>query len=384
MANTTILEKLKIIYEVSASSKIFIAVIAFIGILAIIALTTNKRNIKRIKNLYATLYLGIAALIIILFHDSLGKMFDYMMNNFFIAVYFPNVAIYLAAIIITNIILCCTIFNLKTSKLIKTINITAYSIIHYLLALVLSIIKNNELDVFEQTSIYGNKSAQALIELSSAIFMVWLVFLTFYKIIRHYQLKGEKEPLKSKVIVKKVRKLPDNIIKVQAPVYVQARPKKEKQVEILTEEPVIIKDLTEEKNAYAEQIEEATAKLKMAEEKIRQQETIIHQSKINNDVLKAEQIKLQYEQTELAKKISTLESQNRVLKNTPPKAKPVDATTAIMQSLDNVLTLEDYKVLATILKEKQKRQKETTEKVAMQIKEQLKFEGLQETYKNTR
>ena len=104
MTQTTILDKLKIILDVSMSSTLFIAVILFIILLAAVAITTNRKNVKRAKLVYGLTYLAVIVAIIIFYYDSLGKMFDYMMNNFFIVLYFPNVAVYLAAIIITNII----------------------------------------------------------------------------------------------------------------------------------------------------------------------------------------------------------------------------------------------------------------------------------------
>ena len=84
MTQTTILEKLKIVFDVSMSSKLFIAVIAFIILLAVVALKTNKKNVQRGKLVYGLTYAAILIAILIFYHESLGKMFDYMMNNFFI------------------------------------------------------------------------------------------------------------------------------------------------------------------------------------------------------------------------------------------------------------------------------------------------------------
>ena len=204
MTQTTILDKLKVILDVSMSSKLFIAVILFIILITLVSLTTNRKNVKRTKIIYGLTYLIIIATIIVFYYDSLGKMFDYMMNNFFIVLYFPNVAVYLAAIIITNIIVLVSVFNFKTPKLVRNINVIIYGIINYLLALVLNVVTKNNLDIFSQTSVYGNANAQAIIEVSSTIFMIWLAFLVIYKMIRMYQKKDE--PVRRKVIVKKLQK----------------------------------------------------------------------------------------------------------------------------------------------------------------------------------
>lgn len=407
MTKTTILEKLKIIFEVSKSSKLFIAVIAFIILLAIVALTTNKKNAKRGKSIYALIYATIIIGLIVVYHESLGKMFDYMMDNFFIVLYFPNVAVYMAAIVITNIILWTSVFNFKTAKLVRTINVIAYGVIHYLLALVLNIITKNDLDIFSQTSIYGNREAQAIIELTSGIFIIWIIFLVFYKIIRHYQLKNVV-PVKQKVVVKKVRKLPEGIKEVEVPLYVKAQPKKEEKGKV--EEPVIIGQFVEKYNAEKdvlqqqlqetqEQLIKAQQQLKVQEEQIRitnEEKTKYEQEKINFEnshtklyetqqlMLKAEQTRLESEQAKLEKERKILQQAQLKLAEEQQKQKIVDATTAIMQNLDVMLTLEDYKVLATILKEKQKKKNIAKEKEEIRKIEQMKFTQLREAYKSER
>ena len=142
-------------------------------------------------------------------------MLDYLMNNLFIVIYFPNLAVYLAAIIITNVIIWISIFNFKTTKFIKTINITIYSILSYLLALLLNIISTEKLDVFTQQSVYGSKNALGIIELSSSIFVIWIIFLIVYKIFLYYTRKDYK-PQKI-IIERKVKKLPSTIIETKLP-----------------------------------------------------------------------------------------------------------------------------------------------------------------------
>lgn len=399
MTQTTILEKLKIVFDVSMSSKLFIAVIAFIILLAVVALKTNKKNVQRGKLVYGLTYAAILIAILIFYHESLGKMFDYMMNNFFIVLYFPNVAVYLAAIIITNIILLVSVFNFKTPKLVRNINIVVYGIIHYLLALVLNVISKNKLDIFSQVSVYGNKDAQAIIEFSSAIFIIWIIFLIFYKIIRKYQ-KKDVVPVKRKVIVKKVRALPEGIAEVEVPLFVKAQPKKHEEVKV-NEEPVIIAELVDEHKIEKEQLEkqlaEATSKLKIAEEQIKIHEETIKQKEEENYQLEEEQISLQFEQTQLQQeKIklqqekTRLQKENQKLQETKVEVLDVkeepkfDKTVEIMKNLDNMFTLEDYKVLATLLKEKQKKKNDQKLKEEIRKQEQLKFAQLHEAYKSVR
>ena len=368
MEKTTILEKLKIVFEISKSSKLFILIILALIILAVVGITTTKKTKKRSRKIYTAVYIFIIISLIIMYYESLGKMFDYMMNNLFIVIYFPNIAVYLAAIIITNIILCISIFNLKITKIIKTINIVVYSILHYLLALILSVVVTKKLDVFSQSSLYSNKEIHALIELSSAIFLIWIIFLTIYKIIRMYQLRN-KVIVRKKVIVKKVRILPDNISEVKAPDFVKVQLKEQEEIKNNANDSILINehtnDFSKEQEELKENLEKTQKQLKIAQAQI----------KLHEELAEKQQAKIKYEQEQIDKYQQEIEK----LKNNNHKQK--NSTTAIMESLDGMLTLEDYKVLATLLKDKQKKKNEEQNK---EKEEYEPFTQIRETYKSVR
>ena len=200
MATLSLLEKLAIIFEVSKSSIVFLAAIMLLIFFGLVLITTNKLNVKTSRRLFILIYIFIISCIIVLYKDSFSSMVTYLMNNLFKVIYFPNLAIYLFALFIMNIILWYSVFSFKSTNIIKNVNIIVYIIINYLLVVLLDIINKQKLDVFNQASIYGNKSAQAVIELSSLIFIVWIIFLFLYKAIMVYLTRNNKLP---KVIKKK-------------------------------------------------------------------------------------------------------------------------------------------------------------------------------------
>lgn len=210
-------EKLKVLVDVSSSSGICIASIFLLIFMAALFLTTNRKNAKSSKKLYASIYILLLIVVFIVYHDSLSTMFDYMMNNFFIVFYFPNLAIYLAAVIATNIILLATIFNFREDKILKYLNTTIYCMIHYLLVLILNVVSKNKLDVFDQTSIYKNTDASAIISLTSTIFIVWIIFIIIYKLIRKSQKKKQKVRVPVRRVIKYKKKLPENYEAIDAP-----------------------------------------------------------------------------------------------------------------------------------------------------------------------
>lgn len=291
MSKLSFSDKLKVLIEVSKNTNLLFIAIIFLIFISIIFYTTNKKNQKRTK----IIYLGSSVFILVFFflsyNSSLSNMFDYMMNNFFIAIYFPNLAIYLFALIITNIILWISLFNYRTSKIIKNINITVYLIMNYLLYLILNIINENNLDIFTQSSVYNNEKATALIELSSILFIVWILFLIIYKLYIVYLKKEYKPKVKRLIRIKKVKKLPENYTPKETPHYIYG---------------------------------------------ISPQKTI--QKSDTND--------------------------------------------SLLQTYDKMLTLEDYKLVLSILKDQKEKEQMKRAREVEQIKEENKFSELESLYKN--
>ena len=220
MSKLSLLDKLKVIIDLSKESRVYLIILLVLMIFGLILSITNKRNQKLNKKIYMIMTIMITIIMIVTYHSSLGKMISYMMDNLFIVVYFPNIAIYLGALIVMNIILWISIFNFKSSNQIRGLNITIYIIMNYILALLLNVVNTNKLDIFNQASIYNNKEASALIGLSSTIFAVWIIFLIIYKILLIYLKKDYKPKVKKIIIRKKVKKLPENYEPVRIPDFV--------------------------------------------------------------------------------------------------------------------------------------------------------------------
>ena len=244
MDKLSFLDKLKVLIDVSSSSKLFVLVIAFFFFLGLVFYKTNEKNKKNVRSIYIAIILFVVIFLLVSYYKSIGNIIDYLTNNLFVLIYFPNLAAYLTTIVIMNIILIVSLFNYKVSKLIKNINITVYCVLNYILALILNVINTYNLDVFKTESVYQNRSAQALIELSSIIFVVWILFLIVYRLIMVYLKKEYKQPVKKVIVKKKVRVLPDYINETTIPNIVRTGYKEEKPVIVpLTNEEKILKQL---------------------------------------------------------------------------------------------------------------------------------------------
>ena len=241
MSKLSFLDKLKIFFEVSKNSFWFpIIMILLLGV-AVVLLSNKKKSMKQEKTISIIFSILIVLLVFVVYHVSIANIFDYMMDNLFITIYFPTITIYFAAMIITNIIVWISLINQKTSKLIKRVNMIIYILMNYLLALILNIINTEKLDVFTQSSIYSNKKVTALIELSSIVFMVWIIFLILYRIILIYVRKDYKVVERRSIIKRIETKLPDNYKPIQLPSYIKKLGKlKEKENKIIQPIPEIV------------------------------------------------------------------------------------------------------------------------------------------------
>lgn len=418
MAKMSFMDKINVLIETSKSTEILILIIVAIAFLALILFTTNNKNKKTGQKIFLSIYAFITLFLIVAFHDSLGKMFEYMMNNFFIVLYFPNLAIYLAAIIATNIILWISVFNNKTAKIIKNINIIVYLILNYILALILNLINKQELDIFTQESIYGNNDTHALIELSSVIFTIWIIFLILYKIILKYLKRNEKEKVKVKVkrVVVEKRKLPDNFITTTPPTTViqkskntfkevieEVKEKANEEIEILDEpfeeffsnlkvEKEEIKPLPKKEELSIESLFESISHEK-ANEEIKIQETI-PLSEITKPTTAIEEIIYGIEnnnknQITLSIEPEIIESKNieqpkiveEQIIETPiikEEKKKEEKNIIFNEVLDNLLTLEDYKSISKMLKDYKVKEQIKKE----QENEELKLQELNNLYRS--
>ncbi len=311
MTKMSFIDKLGVLVNVSKESKLFIILLVVLIILGFTLSLINPRNEKMYKRIYIGTILSILIILLIAYHSSLGKMFQYMMNHFFIALFFPNIAIYFAALIVMNIILWISVFNYKSSKQIRTLNIGVFIVMNYLLALILNTVAKDKLDVFSESSIYENQNARALIELSSTIFIVWIIFLILYKIILIYLKKDYKPKVKKIIIRKKVKKLPENYIPTTIPDFVYGN--------VPHKDTLIIKDAAKENEIILNDFENrfTLEEYKLFSKILKEQQM---KKKKNNIKIEIPKIEIEYkDDNNIEKKYSATSSKQIEEKYNPPK-----------------------------------------------------------------
>ena len=179
MVDTTLLEKFNLIYKfLSNNSLIFLIILL---ILAIIIDFMYGNNSKKTK----TLYIFIIVLMLIygsfIYYKPLFNILDIYITYLFKITYFPSIIEYMSMIIITIIL---QIYSaLKLDKLSKNINIWVGIFIELLFLINVMAMRNYTINLNSITSIYENDLLLSIFQVSSIVFMLWIIFnLIFYLI----------------------------------------------------------------------------------------------------------------------------------------------------------------------------------------------------------
>ena len=235
MLQLTLLEKLQILFDLILTSSFFIFLLIFTMLVFIILLDSRNYKKKVIKRYILGIYILVFLSVIIKYHSSFFSIIDYLVNNIFVIFYFPNIAIYAAMITIINIIMLKSLFSNRNNG-IRLLNIASYSLIMYLMLLVIYTITTNNLDVYDQLSLYTNQNVLVLIELSNIIFVIWMILLLINKILDILETKGIKTKsrfVKNAPVNTEIKYIEKEVIKevpVEKIIY------KEKQEDLFTKE----------------------------------------------------------------------------------------------------------------------------------------------------
>ena len=192
MVELSLMERLKLIFNLIFSSPLFLILLLGIAIMLVDSFIISKKN-KKTKVLY--LIISILSIIILLqnYYSSLFNVFDTIAKNIVTIIYFPSVLEYIIIMLISLITILVSIFSKKINKKIKFTNLLIFIIELFLFFLILDQITNNKVDLTNKISIYSNINLMALFEFSIIIFAVWMIFLILYKIIYKLNHKNDKK-----------------------------------------------------------------------------------------------------------------------------------------------------------------------------------------------
>ena len=182
MIQASLLEQIATFWKILISNKFIWIVLAIaLGLVLLLSIGSKFHNKKITKILYIIAYLGVFGTLIGFFHTEILELLDYLVNNIFLFLFFPNLAVYTLVIVLVNVIIIKSTFS-KDNKLIKGVNITFFIIFNIIFYLIIDNVIKNNINVYEQLSIYTNNNLLVLIELSMKLFVVWVLLLGIIKV----------------------------------------------------------------------------------------------------------------------------------------------------------------------------------------------------------
>ena len=178
MANLSFFEKLKILFDTILSNPFF-SLSAIIGlILAILMIIDIIKHKKIRKRYYIASWFFIFLFIVTKYSKVIPKLVDNLINQVFLALYFPSIGVYMFLLIIANVgFIYCLIKNIHKSYKILTGIISI--ILDLLFILIINLILENNIDITSEITLYTNSKLLVLLELSTALFVSWILLIIF-------------------------------------------------------------------------------------------------------------------------------------------------------------------------------------------------------------
>lgn len=167
-------QKMNILVSLILESRILI--VALMALLLLTFMFVNKNISRRKYVIFTSICLLLSLVVTIVTNNKiLFTTFDNVMNNVFMNIYFPSVEFYIFMLIFMLIFAVNSFVNVKIRKANKINNILMFFITFFLFISFLITIASNNIDIFNKASIYTNQKAIVLLQLSTSIFMIWLL-----------------------------------------------------------------------------------------------------------------------------------------------------------------------------------------------------------------
>lgn len=192
MDDLSLVEKLQVLTDMISSSPLFLFCSMIAIALLIFFIICIKKNIKINKWIFIIAWIILGLIIIIKYNSIVINLIDNLFDSIFMALYFPNLTIYIIILAISNFFFIYSIFSKKMYKRHKILNIINAVIIDMFLIIIIDIVKTNDINVYNQLTTFSNKNLLVTLELNSAIFTSWILLsllISAHKKLKKYDKK---------------------------------------------------------------------------------------------------------------------------------------------------------------------------------------------------
>ena len=175
MENFSVMEKLKILADIFVSSPFFLC-LAVSTILTLVCISVCAIYNKKLNRwIYISFWSFFLVLIIAIYKDIFLLLIDSLFEKFFMALYFPSLTVYVSVIVISNLFFIYSLLKKNINYLHKILNIITSIIINVFFILIVDIVDKNNINVYEQIAVFSNSNLLVLLELSTAVFLSWIL-----------------------------------------------------------------------------------------------------------------------------------------------------------------------------------------------------------------
>lgn len=184
MTDFSTTQRLQTIFDTIFSSSFFISLSVILVLTLIMFIVNTKIKSKAPRIISVISYILLMILVLARYGNYVLSINDSIVEKFFKAMYFPNLVVYVAMLIITILLIIINFLTTKYSQITKICNIFCFSIIWFLFVLVLDVAKKESINIYEIEEIYNNSTLMILLQASMAIFCIWLGLLITNFVIR--------------------------------------------------------------------------------------------------------------------------------------------------------------------------------------------------------
>lgn len=190
MVDTTLLDKLNLIYKFVKDNSFTFLIVLLIIIILLDFIYGN--NTKQTKILYICIMILILVYGLFEYYKPLLNILDIYITYIFKLTYFPSIIDYFSMIIITIIV---EIYSIKKLNGVqKNINIWISIIIELLFIINIIALNNINIDLNNITSIYENDLLLSIFQISSIVFMIWIIYNLLTYLIKSFLNKRIEMP----------------------------------------------------------------------------------------------------------------------------------------------------------------------------------------------
>ena len=194
MIPMSILEKLKSLFGIATSSTFFLIAIIVSILFFCFTLFNILSKKKDNPKIFIFIWGMIAVGIVIMYHNFIIGLGDSFIENIFMAIYFPSLAVFSVMVLLSNLVLFYSAFKKNLMLFFKIVWSVSAILINLLFVFILDIVVKDSVDIYSKAEVYGNQKLLVLLEVSMAIFALNLGMYLIIMLIK--KLIGEKSSKK--------------------------------------------------------------------------------------------------------------------------------------------------------------------------------------------